>query len=123
MSRTRTGQLLLAGCAAAALAACGHTRSVSRARIAQISETEYRLSPGSLRVSQGPVTLVVHDFGRLAHNLAVIRGPAAVAETAPIQPGGSVTLSIYLAPGSYMLASTLFDDQSLGIHGKLTVTS
>lgn len=86
-----------------------------------MAESEYRLSPGALRVRQGPLTLVVHDFGRLAHNFAVLRGQATVAETAPIQPGSSLTLSIYLGPGTYVLASTLFDDQSLGIRGKLTV--
>ena len=108
---------------AATIAGCGHAQSVGRARIVQVAEAEYRLSPDALKLRQGPITLVVHDFGRLAHNLAVLDGATTVAETAPIPPGTSVTLAVYLAPGTYTLASTLLDDQSLGIRGKLTVIS
>jgi len=115
----------LAVCALSALAAtagCGQAQRVGRSRLVQVALTEYRLSPAALRVRRGPLTLVVHDFGRLAHNLAVLRGATTVAETPPIQPGSGVTLAVWLAPGTYTLASTLLDDEALGMHGKLAVT-
>lgn len=124
MPTARAAKLMLLVIGAApVLAGCGHIQAVGRARVVQLALSEYRLSPGALRMRSGPITLVVRDFGQLAHNLAIRRGTTTIAETPPIQPGMSVTLSASLIPGSYTLSSTLFDDQSLGIRGKLTVTS
>jgi hypothetical protein len=120
MARSRL-PVLVALCAVA-LAGCAHTEALGRARVAQVVLSEYGLSPPALRMGTGPITFVIHDFGRLAHNLAVRRGSRTLAQTPPIRPGMTVTLSVYLRPGTYTLASTLFEDESLGIHGRLTVT-
>ncbi len=46
----------------------------------------------------------------------------SIAATRPIQPGATRKLIVDLTPGSYVTASTLFDDQSLGIYGALAVS-
>ena len=104
-------------------AACGRTTTVGRARSIQVTLSEYRLAPQKLHATAGPLTIVAHNFGRLVHNLAITQGGRLQAETAPIRPGGSVILSLYLPAGGYVLASNLLDDQSLGIYGTLTVSS
>ena len=113
---------LVAASLALAIAGCGHAQVVGRGRIVGVGVTEYRVTPQKISISAGPVNLVVHNFGRLSHNLATIRGGRIEAETAPIRPGASVVLTVDLAQGSYVIASTLFDDQPLGTYGTLIVT-
>lgn len=102
---------------------CSNTTVVGADRTLEIALTEYRLNPQSVRVRAGQLTIVVHNYGRVAHNLAVSRGGQTTGETAPILPGASAELSLDLAPGQYLMTSTLFSDQILGQYGSLTVTS
>lgn len=120
--RTSRSGWLLAGLAALALGACGHTEVVGAGRTVQIVVTEYRLTPQRVSVPAGELTLVVRNLGRLAHNLAVSQGGRITAQTRPIQPGASASLTLEVASGSYVMASTLFDDQSLGAYGSLIVS-
>jgi len=103
------------------LLGCSQTTQAGPGRVAQVGLSEYRLTPQRLQASAGPLTLVVHNFGHLVHNLAVMRGSRVIEETAPIAPGSSVTLAVALTPGRYTLGSNLFDDQSLGAYGTLVV--
>jgi hypothetical protein len=122
MRRARAAQatLLMAG-VGVALAACSSTTVVGASRTFEVGVSEYRVAPQEVSVPAGPVTLIVHNFGRLAHNLAITRGGRVEAETTPIQPGSSVALAVDLTAGSYVIASTLFDDQALGAYGTLLV--
>ena len=53
----------------------------------------------------------------------MLRNGRIAAETPPIAPGSSALLAVDLVRGSYEMASNLFDDQSLGTYGTLTVTA
>ena len=85
----------------------------------QISVTEYRLNPQSVRAPDGRLSIFVHNNGRLTHNLVVWQGAQSVAGTQPIPPGGSAELDLDLAPGKYLMASTIQSDQTLGAYGTL----
>lgn len=111
--------LVLCGCI---VAACARTAVVGGNRTLSVGLTEYRLKPDNARVSAGIVTIEVHNYGRLTHNLAVSSDGQTTAATKPLWPGQSATLSLALSPGHYQLASTLLSDQALGAYGTLTVT-
>jgi plastocyanin len=126
MPRARSvPRLLTAACAmllgAAALSGCSHTLTVGPAHMVRMVLTEYRMNPDRIQVSPGPLTIVVRNLGRLNHNLAVIQNQQPVAETKPMAPGVRMEVTVYLAPGTYDLASTLFSDQALGLYGTLIV--
>jgi hypothetical protein len=70
----------------------------------------------------GTVAILVRNYGRLTHNLAVTEDGQLVAATDGIPPGRSAELDLSLAPGRYLLASTILSDQSLGLYGTLTVS-
>jgi len=105
------------------ISGCSHTTVVGAGRTLQIALSEYRVNPQSVSATAGELTIVVHNYGRVAHNLAVTRGGQTTGVTSPILPGASAELSLDLAPGHYLMTSTLFSDQILGQYGSLTVTS
>jgi hypothetical protein len=109
--------------AVALIAGCGHTLRVGSDRTLQLGVTEYRLAPDSVRARPGVLTIIVHNYGRLTHNLVVSSNGQSVAATPPISPGGSVELPLDLAPGSYRMASTILSDEALGAYGTLIVSS
>lgn len=113
----------LAGVAAWAVLAggCATTVSVPANGTLRIALTEYRLVPQSVRTSAGTLTIYVHNYGRLSHDLVISQGGVADASTKPIPPGGGTELFATLGPGHYLLASTISDDQALGEYGTLTV--
>ncbi len=131
MSAGRAGKLpiesvalatALAGLAlATVLAGCGHTRQVGSTRTVQMSVNEYRLNPQSVDASAGVLAIVVHNYGRLTHNLVVSANGQSVAGTTPIAPGQTAELDLDLAPGTYQMASTILSDEALGAYGTLTV--
>ncbi|HLY50404.1 MAG TPA: cupredoxin domain-containing protein [Solirubrobacteraceae bacterium] len=126
MLRARAvSRLLILGAASLALAttltACGHTTTVGASRIVRIAVTEYRVVPQSIRARAGRLTLVVENDGRLAHTLAISRHGNILGQTMPLAPGTTAPLTLSLGPGSYLMSSTLFSDQALGLYGTLTV--
>jgi hypothetical protein len=120
-------QLLVVAAAATAIgvsiSGCGHAAGVGSDRMLRVALTEYRVVPQRVQVSAGELTIVVHNDGKLAHNLAISQNNTVVDQTPPIWPGASGQLSVILAPGRYTIASTLFSDLALGEYGTLTVTS
>jgi len=107
---------------ACGLAACGSTTVLGADRTLRLSETEYRLIPQSVDAHQGPITIVVHNYGRLTHNLTVSDNGEQLASTKPIPPGSGTELTLYLSPGTYLMSSTLIDDTPLGEYGTLRVS-
>jgi Cupredoxin-like domain len=103
------------------IAGCGRTAHVGGDRTVQLSVTEYQLNPQSLRADGGVLSIIVHNDGRLTHNLVVSSGGDSVAGTKPIPPGQTAELSLNLAPGKYLMASTIQSDQTLGVYGTLIV--
>jgi Cupredoxin-like domain len=102
---------------------CGHTRSVGTNRTLSVALGEYRLNPENVRVSQGTLMILVHNYGRLTHNLVISANGQTVGATKPIPPGQSAELDVSLAAGAYSMASTIQSDEALGEFGTLTVTS
>jgi plastocyanin len=125
MPRRRSAQLRVSLAVAAALPAlggCGHAAGVGPNRTLRIALTEFRMNPQSVRASPGTLTFVVHNFGRLTHNLSILRGGHYTGSTRPIAPGESAQLTVSVTPGTYLMASTILSDQALGEYGTLTVT-
>jgi hypothetical protein len=119
--RPRTA-LALAGALAALAGGCGHTTTVGSSRTLSIAVTEYRLAPETVRMTQGAVTLVVHNLGLYSHNLSISLNGVSEGTTDPIPPGQTAVLTVALSPGRYVIASTLQQDESLGAYGTLIVT-
>jgi hypothetical protein len=123
MSGPRGSRLAAVSAAAALLCGCAHTESLGAQRTLYLALSEYRVTPQSVRVSQGPLTIFVHNYGRLTHNLVISLGTQAEAGTRPIAPGQTAELAVTLGPGNYLMASTVLDDQALGAYGTLRVAS
>jgi len=127
MRRTRRAKrLLLTGTVsvalASAIAGCGHTVTVGAGRTLRVALSEYRVVPQSVHARSGQLTLVVENDGRLTHNLALSSNGTIIAQTAPIAPGATSQLTATLPPGNYLMTSTLFSDQALGVYGTLAVS-
>lgn len=114
---------LLAAASLALLSGCGHTRVIVGERTLYVSLTDYRVAPQSVRVSSGEVTILVHNYGRLTHNLVVSLDGRSTGSTRPIWPSQSAEMTLTLVPGTYLMASTILSDQALGEYGTLKVTS
>jgi Cupredoxin-like domain len=109
---------------AVALAGCSHAVTAGSNRTVYVAVTEYRLTPNSIRVAgPGVLTIVVHNYGRLTHNLIVSQQGQVVYGASSLWPGQSAEVALNLAPGSYQMASTILNDPALGAYGTLTVTS
>jgi predicted component of type VI protein secretion system len=103
------------------LAGCGRVQAVGPNRTLTVAVTEYRINPQSVTARPGQLTIVVHNYGRLSHNLAVLSGSVEMAATPPLSPGQSAAVTVDLTRGTYALASTVMSDQALGAYGTLTV--
>jgi hypothetical protein len=106
-----------------ALAGCGHVVTVGNSRHLVVAVTEYRVTPDTVRAYSGTLTITVHNVGTRVHNLALSAGSTNAAITPDLPPGTSTTMTVDLAPGKYMMRSTIIDDQSLGLWGTLDVVA
>jgi hypothetical protein len=109
--------------ALALLCGCGHTQAARSDGVLGISLSEYRVTPQSVRARPGPLILVVRNYGRLTHDLAISLNGRLEASTKPIAPGQTADLVVSLPAGEYLMASTILSDQDLGTYGTLTVGS
>lgn len=124
MFSSRVPRLIASSAAAASvlLAGCGRTARVGVNRTFQVALTEYHVSPQRVRAPAGTLTIFVHNYGRLSHNLVISSGGHSDASTQPIPPGETSELLATLAPGNYLMSSTILSDQALGAYGTLIVT-
>jgi hypothetical protein len=118
---------LLAGLLA--LAGCGAGRTV-RVRSHRLTVTleEYRILPQTASVPAGRLQIVACNRGVLTHNVAVERGSLdssereILADVPTLLPGKCGTqVTQPLAPGRYLLASTVGDQAVLGMAATLLV--
>ena len=103
------------------LTGCGSATHVGPSGIVHVGLSEYRVSPQEITARTGALTILVHNYGRLNHNLVISYDGVNEASTEPIRPGQSAELIANLTPGTYTLASTVLADQALGAYGSLTV--
>jgi Cupredoxin-like domain len=101
---------------------CSRTTRVASGATLRIALTEYHVRPQSVSASAGPLTIEVHNYGRLSHNLVIALAGHPVFSTKPIPPGQTSELLANLSPGRYVMASTILADQALGAYGTLNVT-
>src|SRR5262249_22945469 len=87
--RRRTVAMLVAALATAGgvAAGCGGATHVGADRTFQVAVTEYRVSPQNIQAPSGTLTIFVHNYGRLSHNLVISLDGRAEASTQPIPPG------------------------------------
>ena len=104
-----------------AVAACGRTTAVGNGRTLQIALNEYRVMPQAVRAQTGLLTIFVHNYGRLTHDLIISLDGRTEAATKPIAPGQTEELEAALGPGHYLMASSILSDQALGAYGTLIV--
>ena len=83
--------------------------------------TEYHVRPQSVHAARGLLMIVVHNYGRLSHNLVISQNGHPEASTKAIPPGQTTDLFTDLPPGKYVMASTILSDQALGAYGSLTI--
>ena len=121
--RTKRPPLPLLGVALAslALAACGRTTTVGTGRTLQIALNEYRVTPQDVRAPTGLLTIFVHNYGRLTHDLVITLDGQTEAATTPIAPGQTEELDAALGSGHYLMSSSILSDQALGAYGTLIV--
>ena len=112
---------VLAALPALALAGCGHVARVGSGATLQIALNEYRVTPQDVRAGAGLLTIVVHNDGRLTHDLVITHDGRQTAATEPLAPGQTTDLVATLTPGHYLMASTILSDQALGAYGTLDV--
>jgi hypothetical protein len=115
--------LLAAALVVLALAACGSTTTVPKDGTLQIALSEYRVIPQDVHTTAGVLSLVVHNYGRLTHDLVISLNGQAEISSPPIAPGQTQVLSAALIPGRYLMASSILSDQALGAYGTLDVGS
>jgi hypothetical protein len=113
--------LLALALASLAVAACGRTTSVKSGGTLQIALNEYRVAPQDVRAPTGLLTVIVHNYGRLTHDLVISLNGQTEAATKPIAPGQTQELDAALGPGHYLMSSAILSDQALGAYGTLIV--
>jgi hypothetical protein len=100
---------------------CGRTTSVGTGHTLQVALNEYRVTPQDVRAPTGLLTISVHNYGRLTHDLVITLNGQTEAATKPIAPGQTEELDAALGPGHYLMASSILSDQALGAYGTLIV--
>ena len=115
LSLLATALVLLGG------AGCGATSTVAGGGTLQIALKEYRVTPQDVHAHTGLLTILVHNYGRLTHNLVISRDGSTVVATKPIMPGQTEELDAALTPGHYLMASSILSDQALGAYGTLVI--
>ncbi|MGZ8715562.1 MAG: hypothetical protein ACXWYO_00465 [Gaiellaceae bacterium] len=109
--------LTLVGAAVGALAG----RSAVAKTTVRVTEREYRIVLSRTSVPAGPVLLVVHNAGRVAHRLSVAGPGLRVATTPTIQPGATRTLRLTLRRGTFTLWCPLRNHAAAGMKAALRV--
>ena len=122
VTRSRSSLVLLAALLVAGLVAgCGTSQHVRSGGTVNVSVNEWRVTPDDVDAEAGPLVIVVHNNGRLAHDLVISHDGVRVAATAPIMPGQDADLFASVGKGSYLMYSSMVDDQATGIYGTLHV--
>jgi len=104
-------------------AACGSITTVSKDGTLRVALGEYRVIPQDVHTTAGVLTIVVHNYGRLTHDLVISLNGQPEISSKPIAPGQTAVMDAALIPGTYQMASSILSDQALGAYGTLDVGS
>jgi mRNA-degrading endonuclease RelE of RelBE toxin-antitoxin system len=138
MSSARAAILALVAvaCTAGAVALLGGCGDDSKATVdrdgtLRLRVEEYRIVPENVRTRSGRIHLVVHNAGRLTHNVSVetfsdspeTDSPVELGRTSTAHPGETVSelKRITLKPGKYRLVCTIGNHDDLGQYATLVV--
>ncbi len=125
----RLRSLAVASLAPFLLAGCGGTQTaLVTSHTLTLALSEYRIVPQTVSVPPGPLRIVACNRGILTHNVALQRGTldsderTTLTDIPTLLPGrcGSV-ITQPLAPGRYLLASTVGNQAVLGVAATLIV--
>ena len=84
-----------------------------------VTLAEFTITPSTINVAEGEVTLEVTNGGTMVHNLQVVELDVI---TPDLQPGGTATLELgELSPGSYTVVCTIPGHEASGMSGTLVV--
>jgi plastocyanin len=96
--------------------------------VVRVTLDEYAITPQDVSVPSGKVELVARNIGRLTHNLQVEIPPEdpdeqteTLAQTPTAQPGTTVSATVDLKPGTYLMRCSLANHDDLGMTGTLVV--
>jgi hypothetical protein len=112
------------------LASCGEGQTTARVAGHRLTLTlsEYRITPQTASVPAGALEIVAHNRGILTHNVALQRGSldsserSTLADIPTLLPGASGSATTEpLAPGRYLLLSTVGNQAALGMAATLIV--
>ena len=88
----------------------------------QVTLSDFKITPASVTVSGGAVTLLVKSAGPTPHNLFIADASGkVVARSRDLNAGQSDTLHATLAPGMYMMYCDIPGHKSLGMQAMLMV--
>jgi hypothetical protein len=122
VSRSRSLSAALAAIVVGGLlTGCGAGHHASADGTLDVSVNEWRLTPENTVARPGALLIVVHNAGRLAHNLVLSHDGVRISFTAPVMPGQNADLETIVQKGSYELLSSMLDDQATGVYGTLKV--
>ncbi len=82
------------------------------------SEMSFALDP--LPTQAGKITFIVTNNGKIEHDF-VVKGNGVQAGTKMIPPGGSETITLTLAPGTYEFVCAVFGHSFAGMQGNFTL--
>ena len=94
---------------------------------------EYRILPDKVQVPAGRVRILIHDIGKLTHNVHIEDPSQLDPQGNPLDLGGTPTahpgtgpntrkaVTLTLAPGKYRMVCTIANHEVLGQYGTLEV--
>jgi uncharacterized cupredoxin-like copper-binding protein len=99
------------------------TEKPAAGKTIDVRESEFKIAVASIKeAGQGEYTFVVHNVGKVGHDL-VVEGPklSSANRTSTIAPGGEAKLTVSLGTGSYTLYCSVPGHRAAGMETKLAV--
>jgi plastocyanin len=107
-----------------ASAASPSPSAAASAEVVTITETEFKLDPATVSVKAGTVTFQLVDKGQAPHDLHIApKGSTTeIGASQRMQAGGTASLTVTLAPGTYDMWCGVPGHRQAGMQGTVTVT-
>ncbi len=102
-------------------AAAGAAGAVQKLSLAANPEGQLKYNTTSLSAKAGVVSINFTNMAPLSHNVTLESPSGAVVGATPTFQGGTRTLTLSLAPGTYTFYCSVPGHRMAGMEGKLTV--